>query len=198
MRRDGQSGFTLLEVLVALVVLGLLIAGLTQGMRLGVGLWQSESQTLAMRADVDAMEKTLRVLVSRIDPGGVSGRAPPFEGTARSMLFTTTLPESAGAMPTPEADVALGVDREHQLQVLWQPRYRSPIRPTPPSNHVALLRDVDHLEIAYWRDAATGWRQEWRGPPLPQLIRIRVVFHPGSKQHGPDIVIRPMRAQWRQ
>ena len=36
---DRQSGFTLLELLVALVVLGLLVVGLTQGVRAGLTMW---------------------------------------------------------------------------------------------------------------------------------------------------------------
>ena len=38
-----QGGFTLLEMVVVVTVLGLLIIGLTQGVRTGLTLWQAAS-----------------------------------------------------------------------------------------------------------------------------------------------------------
>ena len=59
------------------------------------------------------------------------------------------------------------------------------------------MRDVDHLEMAYWHDPKTGWQSEWGGVILPKLIRIRMVFTRDSGRHGYDIVIMPMRDRWR-
>ena len=41
-----QSGFTLLELLVALVVLGFLMVGLTQGVRTGLAMWGAQTRRL--------------------------------------------------------------------------------------------------------------------------------------------------------
>ncbi len=192
-----QSGFTLLEVLVALAVFGLLIAGLVQGLRLGVNAWQAQARTLAARGDMDAADRTLRTLIERMDPGGVSGRPATFKGTARSLVFTTTLPQAADMMVTRAAVVTLAVDEGNRLELLWLPNYRYRIGPTPPPGRVTLLHDVDHVEMAYWHDPQAGWQSEWGGVVLPKLIRIRVVFTRGSGRHGYDIVIMPMRDRWR-
>jgi general secretion pathway protein J len=192
-----QSGFTLLEVLVALAVFGLLIAGLVQGLRLGVNAWQAQARTLAARGDMDAADRTLRTLIERMDPGGVSGRPATFKGTARSLVFTTTLPQAADMMVTRAAVVTLAVDEGNRLELLWLPNYRYRIGPTPPPGRVTLLHDVDHIEMAYWHDPQAGWQSEWGGVVLPKLIRIRVVFTRGSGRHGYDIVIMPMRDRWR-
>ena len=42
--RYRQTGFTLLEMLVVLVVLGFLMVGLTQGVRAGLALWDAQSR----------------------------------------------------------------------------------------------------------------------------------------------------------
>ena len=126
-----QAGFTLLETLVALVVLGFLIAGLIQGLRHGVGAWQRQMRTLAAQGDLDAADRTLRTLIARMDPGGVSGAPPAFVGTAHSLVFTTRLPEAAEALATLDADVTLEVDDAHQLQLLWLTHFHNRTRPPP-------------------------------------------------------------------
>lgn len=198
MKWRDQAGFTLLETLVTLVVLGFLVGGLVQGLKAGVTSWQAQSRALAARGDLDAAERTLRALVARTDPGGFSRERPTFQGNAHSLLFTTSLPQAASRLPTREADVTLAVDNRRRLALLWQPHYRNRIGSSPPPENVTLLDDVDHLELAYWQDAATGWQVDWAGRDLPKLVRIRVVFTPASRRFAPDIVIRTMRDRWRQ
>ena len=190
-----QRGFTLLELLVALAVLGLLMAGLVQGLRLGVSLWTTQTKRLAVSGDLDSTDRTLRTLIARMDPGGLSGRPPTFKGTARSLVFTTTLPEAAAGLTMRNSDVTLAVDEAHELALLFLPHYRNPTAAPPPPGRVVLLHDVDRLEMAYWQDSEKGWQPEWRGVTLPKLIRIRIVFH-DSVRHSPDIVITPMRDRW--
>jgi general secretion pathway protein J len=198
MSQGKQAGFTLLETLVALVVLGFLITGLVQGLRLGVVTWQMQTRKLAENGDVDAADRTLRALLARMDPGGFSPQRPTFVGNAHGLVFTTALPEAADALATRDADVTLGVSENHQMQLLWLPHYRNRIGQLPPPDRVVLRRDVDHLEIAYWRAAKTGWQPEWTERALPKLIRIRVVPTRDGGRPGPDIVIAPMRDRWRQ
>jgi general secretion pathway protein J len=196
MRAATQKGFTLLEILVALAVLGLLMAGLAQGLRAGVTAWASQTRALTGRDDLDAADRTLRTLLARMDPGGVSGRPPIFKGTSRGVAFTTTLPESADTALIRDADVTLGVDDAHQLELLWVPHDRRANSSRSPQRTV-LLRDVLRLEMGYWQNPQDGWQSEWRGTTLPKLIRVRLVFPPASNQHAPDIVIAPMRDRWR-
>jgi general secretion pathway protein J len=197
MHARNQAGFSLLEVMVALVVLGLLMAGVSQGLRLGVDTWRAQIRNLSTGGDLEAAEGMLRAFVARMDPGGVSGQPSTMRGSARGLAFTTTLPQSAGALPTLEADVSLFIDDANRLQLLWLPHIRNRTRPPPPPERSMLLGDVDHLELAYWNDSSAGWQTEWAAPPLPRLIRIRIVFSRASGRHGPDIVLAPMRDPWR-
>ena len=67
------SGFTLLEILVALVVLGLLMIGLTEGTRLGLRTIETQARLTDRTAGLDAVDQTLRTLIGGLY--GARGRA---------------------------------------------------------------------------------------------------------------------------
>jgi prepilin-type N-terminal cleavage/methylation domain-containing protein len=60
-RRD--AGFTLLEMLVALVVFGLLMAGIAQAMRYGMTAWSAETRQAAAPETMSAVDGALRRLI---------------------------------------------------------------------------------------------------------------------------------------
>lgn len=193
-----RNGFTLLEVLVALAIFGLLMAGLTQVARFGIVTWQSQSQALESRGEQEAVDRVLRDLIARADPGGLGGRPPLFKGTSRDLMFTTDLPDPAGISPPWHADVTLTVDGAKQLSLVWRPRLGRPIRDAPGAQSVPLMANVDRLELRYWGTDVgpnAGWKSSWTGDTLPRLVRIRIVRTVGGRL-VPDIVCAPMRDRW--
>lgn len=190
----GRAGFTLLEVLVALAVLGLLLGLLTSGVRLGLRAWHTEARVRHARADLDAVDRTLRRLITDMAAGSV-GVPPLLAGTAHRLAFTATLPE--GAAVAGEADLLLTVDAAHRLVLRWTPhRHVRPLGPPPPAAAATLLDGVARLDLAYWpRLPPWGWRAAWQGPDLPGLVRVRIVFPEGDARHWPEIVAAPLRAR---
>lgn len=190
----SQGGFTLLEILVALVVLGLLMLGLAQGVHFGLKTWESQARTIARLEDLDAVDRTLRRLVESMDPGS---SADPFaiEGSPTHLVFTGELSIFAAALPTRRADVALRVDAAHRLVLRWIPHLHA-VRTgrAAAAQESELLRGVDHLELAYWDSTGrAGWQSRWNQKVPPSLVRIRLVFVEGDKRHWPDIITAPVR-----
>ncbi len=189
-----EAGFTLMETLVALVVVGLLIVGLGQGLRFGVAAWSRQQQAVGRTADLDAVDRALRGIIARIDPGN-SHDAPTVTGTSSSMEFTSVLPDGAAALPTRRAEMRLLVDGGHRLVLRWAPyTHAQRVGPRPAPTNIVLVAGVDHIVIDYLARgaaAAAGWQAAWRGPGLPALVRIRLVFQTGSDLHWPDIVAAP-------
>ena len=194
-----QAGFTLLEILVALIVLGLLMAGLTQGVHFGLQAWAVQSRGIATRGDMDAIDRVVRHLVAHADPGTYT-QPPLFTGTASRVEFRSDLPESAASLPTRHAEVALFLDRSHQLVLRWRPAVHATLFVKPQAKDEVLLGNVDRIVLSYLPqpqpgEAPPGWKAACCDGALPALVRLHLVFPSGDRRHWPDIVAAPMRSR---
>ena len=207
--RSSESGFTLLEVLVALVVLGILLATLAQGMRVGFHAW-TLGQRIGGRADtLEATDRTLRQLVGRAATADPVTRDRGFTGMPAGMAFTTTMPDAlapsapgavaprASARLPLEADVSVLLVEGHRLILRWIPHHARWLIPPPLPVTETLLDGVATVQFAYFQQAADGhggrWLASWSGVDLPRLIRLHVAFFPGDARHWPDLVLMTMR-----
>ena len=192
MRR--AAGFTLIEILVVLVVLGFLMVGLTQGMRLGVQVWDRQRRSLDAISELDATDRALRGLIEQMDPGGRIEMSD-IAGTNRTLRFITRMPEAAAALQTRRAEVMLLVDPRHRLMLRWTPSpHGTPLVPATRPVETLLLDGVDHIEISYKPTApAAPWENTWDSPIPPLLVRVHIAFAADDPRHWPDLVATPMR-----
>jgi general secretion pathway protein J len=195
-----QGGFTLLEMLVALAVLGLLVVGLNRSVRTGLDLWRAQSRQVGSTAEVDATARTLRTLLASlpISPGiAADPAAPPasisFVGTSSQLTFVGDLPTGFGT--SRRADIILVV-RNGRLMLRWTPHHHQAGGAREPVTETELMQRVVRLDLAYWDSAAPdsqpGWVGRWDGPGLPELIRIQLGFADGDIRRWPDLLIAPL------
>jgi general secretion pathway protein J len=187
--RRSQAGFTLLELLVALVVLGFLMVGLTAGSRFGFQAWKHQADTIAAHDQFDAVDRTLRQLLTQITLRQSDGHD--------TLTFTGQLPLAVG-LATRRADMRLLVDKRHRLILRWvsQPHEVS-LEPRREPTDSVLIQGLDHLDIAYWREAdattgePAGWTADWGGSNQPRLLKLTLMFPEGDPRRAPPIVIAP-------
>jgi general secretion pathway protein J len=187
-RASSPAGFTLMEVLVALLVLGLLLAGLTQGTRFGTMAWRRQSDMVAERDQLDAIDRTLRQLIA--------GSLLRNSENPDQLSFTGALPEAVG-LAGRRADMTLLVDDHHQLTLRWSPRRHERLLSGPlPTTDTRLLDNVERIDIAYWHngDNATpaGWRQDGDDAAASQLVKLTVIFAESDKRHWPSVIVRSL------
>jgi general secretion pathway protein J len=198
-RSRAAAGFTLLELLAALVVFGLILVALTSGLRFGRQALHAEDRDTVAQDQIGPVDSTLRSLIARAWPGTTLTTAR-FSGTARTLSFRTELPEGLSVARTRDAHVTIGVDAAHRLYITWLPAYQNWIIPKPFPYRVDLLTGVDHIEFAYWDPSLNlppgGWVPAWAGTSAPKLLRIRLVFTQGAGLRWPDIVVATARDPW--
>ena len=193
-----QSGFTLLEILVALVVLGFLMVGLTQGVRAGLTMWGAQTRRVGETADLDAGARVLRRLLSGISlpsAGGflVASSTEKFEALPDSLTFVGNLPTGFGT--TRRADITLEL-HEGRLVLRWTPRrHELSIAPPPEPIETELIRRVERFDLAYWGSPSpgepAGWQSRWDRRDIPELIRVRLGFAKGDRRRWPDLIAAP-------
>ncbi len=185
----GQAGFTLLELLVALVILGFIISGLAGSTQLGFTSLGTQSRVFAERQDLEPVDRLLRRLVAAVALPD-DARQPGLAGNRTGFACLTQL--SLAQAPGPAAqrvDATVMSDGAHQLVLSWSPHVHAQrLLPRPPPKQEILLQGIDRLEVSYLSPDRQGWWAEWSRTDLPALIRIQLVFAPGDSRHWPPIV----------
>src|SRR5271169_4337995 len=181
-RRTGESGFTLIETLVALALMGLVLSALANLTAQWLPNWnrglariqRSELIGIALQrigADLAAAEYV---------PASRGERRPLFDGSELSVTFVRT---ALGPNAGPGLDVVrLGETTERKEFVMVRSRTRFTPLPSESSlseqmhfgEPVVLLRRPFRLSFAY-AGPDRIWKTTWRGAEkLPAMIRLTV------------------------
>jgi general secretion pathway protein J len=191
-----DAGFTLVELLVAMTVLGLLAVLLFGGLRFGARAWERVSDHSAGTEDVRLLQGFLRRAIGRASPSlDTSDPTRPriaFDGGASAITFLAPAPASlagGGGMRIVLTKVASGDGFDLAVQV--RPELDAGAAQTE-----TVVRGLAAVEFAYFGSRASGeapeWHAAWIGmTALPQLVRIRANFAPGDARIWPDLVIAP-------
>lgn len=106
--RRGQSGVTLLELLIAVALMSLLSLGVLYAMRVGVNAMGKTNERFQKNRRVLGVEKALAAQIAGLMPvtvecvGGAAGKAVMFHGDPQSMRFVSAYSLREGARGTPQ------------------------------------------------------------------------------------------------
>ncbi|MGF1631832.1 MAG: prepilin-type N-terminal cleavage/methylation domain-containing protein [Kiloniellaceae bacterium] len=199
-RSPGEAGFTLLELMVSITVLGLLSVMMVGGLNFGARVWERTESAAQDQGRVAAVQALLRRQVAQMQPQQVRGadRRPriAFEGTAGRLVFVAPLPQYLGQggyhLIAVESEAA-GATRN--LVLRWQPfdRERPGLALSDRAHKEILATGLSSLAFKYFghdrRGTPTGWLATWADTDrLPQLVDIAVSFEESSKEIWPSFV----------
>ncbi|MGH6943464.1 MAG: prepilin-type N-terminal cleavage/methylation domain-containing protein [Geminicoccaceae bacterium] len=201
--RAAQRGFTLLELLVAITLLGLLMAALFGGLRLGARIWETSVTRLDASSRVQIVQGFLRQRLAEMLPVSVvveeSGReAPWLRGAPDSLRFASLLPEHLGSgvyLMELALDDAGDVEKTRNLVLRWRP-FEPRAQTGAPAHERVLLERVSAIELAYFGAldprAMPVWSRDWQGQSAPRLIRLQVRVPAGDIRSWPELIVRRM------
>lgn len=197
-----QFGFTLLEVLIATVLLAVMMGLLMGGMRVGADSW-GQGERLAERASrLLVVDNFLRSHLSDAKPLFDLPSDPALAGMPPALVFNggPAFLEYAGTLP-PQVRGGLYKFRLRLAQEDGRSDLKLSMRPfstgqgggEAPIEDVLVLEDVASLRIAYYKkapgEAEPRWLDEWKEGFLPSLIRIDIEVR--GEPPWPPIFVAP-------
>jgi general secretion pathway protein J len=201
-RVHPAAGFTLLELLIGVAVLGLLMGMLFGGLRLASHQVEWRTARLDRGSRVSLVQAFVRRSLADARPleiagprAGVAGPAVAlaFDGTAEELEFVGPAPESAGSGGLEL--IGLGLVR-HGAGGALSLRVRAYDAgaggATAPLRETLVLEGVRQAQFAYFGVTAgerePRWHESWRQLPyLPALVRLTLTLSGGEKV--PDLVV---------
>ena len=193
--RLREAGYTLVELLASLIIIGLASAMMLSGISMGHRVWERADLANAAGETISGSQMLLRGRIERAFPAtrydkiptyvdffgasnGVTFLAPPRDIHAPQALmrYTLSLAPNGDLLLTDLSDVASD--------------------PKAPGEPLVLLHNVQQLDIAYFGvvppDKTPSWHDQWQQrPTLPLLMRVRVQFPPDDGRSWPELLIKP-------
>lgn len=198
MRR--AQGFTLLELLIGMTLVGFILTLLFAGLNLGTRSWEAGEQRMVTSSRQAIVVGFIRHALERTDP--LRWRVDDedqlaFVGEAESLRFVGSVAMHEGAtgnhlIALDLADGEVGRD----LVMRWQlPDSRAPgFGPLEEAKPKVLVKAVREMTFSYFGTEADteepAWHDQWlhqKAPP--ELIRLRLVMENGET--WPEIIAAP-------
>jgi general secretion pathway protein J len=202
----ASRGFTLIELVVAMTILGTMMLLLYSGLSFGLRSWDAGDAVGRASADRRIGEHFVRRELSELFPmrwkDGTKLRFA-FEGTPQSLRFVSSRPAGVGQgglslVGLEVAGDARNADRSLVMRRAMPDDNADSFAPLEQAEPAVMISGVDAVEFAYFGAendfTDPKWNDDWPYVArVPQMIRIRIKRTDGTVL--PEMVVRLMLSE---
>jgi general secretion pathway protein J len=197
-RSRCQGGFTLIEVLLAMTLLGVMMVLVFSSLRIASSSWTNGEQHLASANQHAQLYQFFKQQLAAIRPialpaqaAAVAGLPLPgqvFQGQAHSLRFVASLPQSALRKGWHQFEMGIESNAPEQLVLRLSPLQQGNAEPET----VVLAQAVQQFEVSYFgnqqqAEAPGAWQSTWlNADHLPRLIKLQLRLSDGH--YWPEMV----------
>ena len=196
-RRLDARGFTLLELVIALSIVGALLVIAFGGLRMAVSAWQRGDERAEVQQHTRSVTLTIARAVSAAYPyraQRIAGEQPIllFTGEPHRIQFVTQLSPFPVSVPIAFTAVVIELREGDKPGLIVRQKVmpnHEPFEETPP---VIEDEGVKGLTFSYLGDS--GWQDEWKQEgtegTLPRAVRITIdTSGAGTSDAGPTLTV---------
>lgn len=186
MSTRDERGFTLLELVIALAIVGALLVIAFGGMRVALASWRQGDDRAEVHQHLRSVATTVgRALGAAYPYRAARSQAPEpavlFNGSADSVEFVTQTPPFPPTAPIAFTAVVLSLETGGDPGLVV--RQRSLPNQEPFKEATVVLRDPGVTRLAFEYLGDTGWTDTWDGQDartMPRAVKVTI----GVTLHG--------------
>lgn len=197
--RRGAAGFTLLEIMVAMVVLSLIVTTAFGALRLGERSWEAglarSTENETMRAVSGVLQRQFEQFLPMVWTADKE-KTLAFNGDSRQIRFIGPAPLHRGATGLFEYTLEVETDNDGTRLVLYYQLHDPDIDDFRPQlddrQRVLLVDELNDADFSYFGSPVENdppqWYSQWAGDAeaFPKLVRARIEAVNGP---WPDLVM---------
>ncbi len=194
-----EAGFTLLELLISMTLLGLLMVVVFGGLRFGARAWERNEAHATATDDVRLAQALLRHEITRVYPFFLMGEGKPenrhvdFDGTENAMTFLSPAPAALAGAGRARITVSR-MERNGRTALMLSAQ--AELASNTQAYSEILVNGLKSVSFSYFGNEQSAETPYWRGRwtnemRMPQLIRVHAEFAPGDARTWPEFVVAP-------
>ena len=178
------SGFTLIEVMLAMTLLSIMVTLLFASLRICAESWNKGEVKIAEVNEKAVVYQFFKRHLPSIRPlwddfSKEDERQFSFQGTTDSLQFVSVFPSSAGRKGLQLFEIKFEQKDQGQIKVVLSPFYPSLDQQEWQAEEVSLLDHVEKFKITYFGkdnvDSEGIWTDSWMEKDhLPSLVKIKI------------------------
>lgn len=196
-RHKSEQGFTLIEVLIAMSLLGIMVVLLFASLRTCAQSWEKGEAKIAAVNEVAVVYQffkrhlaTALPLNNDFNPEKIRFS---FQGEPELLSFVSPFPASAAKAGLQMFSLrVVEDDQSRYLQASLSPFVQSPQNVEQPKEEVTLIDHVQKISLAYFGSdpfsEQPSWQNDWFDREnLPRLVKIKIELEDGTQ--WPEMII---------